>query len=489
MWFRKKKPLARWALEAPLLEWSEGAVWDLRAAYAGLICLGGIGAGKSSSTMRVVSTSLLKMGAGGLFCTVKPEDTQDYISYVKAAGRLSDLRVVSLEDLPWRYNFIAAEQAACPDPVMLAENVTALLMTLAEIGQGDGGGGGGGDNEKFFKLESMRLCRNALLVLILSRQALTIQNLHQMIVSSPQSMKQAQDPEFQEGSFLYQCLKEADETPKKASLAADAGMAISFFMLEWPGLSPRTRSVVQTVLTSTTDQLSRGVARDLLSSTDPNMSPTDTYDGKIYIIDAPVLKYREVGKIIQVTLKYCFQRAHARRDVSKNNRPTFIIADEYQMVAVEEDNAFQGIARSTRTACCYSTQSVSGLLEALGGNSAEPRVMSLLSNLQTKVVHQSTDHRVVQWFQNMVGKSARLSMSGNRSSSGGNALGSLFGEDDTSSAGFSEQIDFELQASDFNTLANGGPHNHWHAEALIYQGGQRFNNGKTWLRAAIPQKG
>jgi hypothetical protein len=54
------------------------------------------------------------------------------------------------------------------------------------------------------------------------------------------------------------------------------------------------------------------------------------------------------------------------------------------------------------------------------------------------------------------------------------------------SAGFSEQYEFELQATDLNSLAKGGAPD-WITEAIVYQGGRRFPNGRTWLRTAIKQ--
>lgn len=489
MFFRRKRsaPLMRWALETPVMQWGGGAVLDLRALFAGTIILGATGAGKSSASLRVMVDSVLRLGAGGIFFTVKPEDAREYARRVKAAGREQDLRVISIEDRPYRFNFVEEERRYTRDPVMLAENITGLLTTLSELGQAEASGGGD-SNEKFFREGMQRLSRSALLPLILSGEPVTMANLHRLVVTAAQTREQARSEAFQRESFLYHCLKAGDSVPKNASLQADWEMCVTFFMEEWCTLSPRTRSVIQAMLTTLTDALARGVARDLLCSESPNATPADTYGGAIFIVDVPVLQYRETARIVQVAMKYMFQRAHARRDVSVNDRPTFMVADEAQALLVEADNEFQAISRSTRTAVIYATQSISGMLEAMGGSSAEPRVMSLLSNLQTKVVHQSTDSRTVRWFQELIGKSIRLSMSANQSQ-GGNWLGALFGEqDDRSSAGFSEQFDFELQASDFNTLATGGPP-HWLAEALVYQGGRAFPDGRTWWRTAIPQKG
>ena len=208
------------------------------------------------------------------------------------------------------------------------------------------------------------------------------------------------------------------------------------------------------------------------------------HDGALLIVDCPVLVYRDVGQVIQVIIKYMWQRAHAMRDVTTNGRPTFIVADEAQTLLVDADQHFQAIARSTRTAVLYATQSVSGLLEAFGQHS-EAKVHAMLTNLQTRICHQQTDIRTVQYMQELIGKSRQYTLSANRSS-GTEWLAPLWGEG-SSSSGFAEVWEFELQASDLNALAKGGPPR-METEAIVFQGGRRFPSGRTWVRTAIQQQ-
>ncbi len=472
-----------WEPSAPLLHWAAGSPWSVGDSFMGTMVFGSTGSGKTSGSMAALCRAMLRAGYGGLFLTVKPEDRQTYTEYVRDTHRLSDLLVFSPDHL-LRYNFIADEMTHSRNPVGLVENLTTLIMTVTELGERGSTAGSGGENERYFRLEAMRLCRNALLVLVLSGELVTIPNLHKLIVSAPQSLERIQGGEWQ-ATYCGECLQLADNADKTASQRADFDLALSYFLHEWPALSHRTRSVVQSTLTSTTDMLSRGAARDMLSSPSPNVSPSMMYDGKVMIADFPVLVYRDVGQLIQVILKFMWQRAHARRDTTKNNRPTFIVCDEAQLLLVEEDHRFQAISRSTRTACLYATQSVSGLVDALGSNS-EPRVHSLLTNLQTRVCHQQTDVRTVEYMQQLIGRSRSLLMSGNQTRDE-NWLAPMFGQDNGASSGFSEAWEFELQAGDLNGLAKGGPP-HCVTEAIVYQGGRRFPNGRTWLKARIPQE-
>ena len=482
---RRRQPVVDpWDQRSPLLSWANGAPWTIGDSYMGTQIFGATGAGKTSGSLATMCRAMLCAGYGGLFLTSKIEDARTYTDYVRTTGRMDDLLIFSPNHL-LRYNFIADEQRNSAGPVGLVENLSALLMTVTELGDRNSGGSGGGqDSERYFRFESQRLSRNGLLTLVLSGRPVTVPNLHRFITSAPQSLEQVKDEDWQRSSFCFECLQAADKANKTDSQKADFELALTYFLSEWVSLSQRTRSVVQSTLTSATDLLSRGAARDMLSAPSPNVSPSDMYEGAVMIADFPVLLYRDVGQLIQVILKFMWQRAHARRDVNTHPRPTFIVADESQLHLVDADQHFQAISRSTRTAVVYATQSLSGMLDVMGPQS-EPKIHSLLTNLQTKLCHQQTDIRTVQYFQELIGRSRQTMMSGNQSRDE-DWLAPLFGTESGASAGFSESMDFELQAADLNSLAKGGlPH--CVTEAIVYQGGRIFPNGRTWLRARIPQ--
>lgn len=477
---------SKWDLSSPLLYWADGVPWTIGDACQGTQILGSTGSGKSTGSLAAICHAFLAAGFGGLFLCAKREDRETYTRYAKEAGRLDDVMVFSPEKSELRYNFIESERQQSSGAVALVENLAALLMTVTELTERGGGGGGGRDNERYFRLEAKRLATNGLLALVLGRERVTIPDLHRLITTAPLSLEQVASPEWQKGSFCFQCLQAADHATMNESQRADFDLALTYFCSEWPSLSSRTRSVVQSTLTSATDGLSRGVARDLLSSPAPNVSPEMMYDGKILIADFPVLVYREIGQLVQVILKFCWQRSHSRRNVVENPRPTFIVADESHLLTVDADQTFQTIARSTRTAVVYATQSISTYLDVFGAQ-AEPKVHTLLGNLQTQVFHQQTDVKTIQYVQELIGRSRQFVMNGN-STRDNDWLSPLFGgTPGGASAGFSETYECELQASDLNSLAKAGPLL-WETHAIVYQGGRRFPNGRTWLPVAFRQQ-
>lgn len=486
-WLRKHKSEVpkpgEWDLSTPLLYWADDVAWTIGAACEGTQIFGSTGSSKSTGSLARIILSFLVNGFGGIFFTAKREDREFYTQQIRAAGRLDDLLIFS-RDSDLRFNFIDAEMRQASGPLGLVENLTALLMTVAQLFERAGNSShGGGQNEAYFRAMAATLARNSLLAVVLGSERVTMQALHRFITSAPRSRRELANPEFQKNSFCIQCLLAADDASKDDALQADFDLAETFFLSEWPSLGSRLRGSVQRTLMSALDLLCRGAAREMLSSPNPNVSPEMMYDGKIMIVDFPVLVDRDIGRLIQVILKYCWQRAHSRRNVADNPRPTFMVSDESHLLLVDADHLFATTARSTRTAIVNATQSFASYLDALGPHS-EPKVATLLGNLQTQVFHQQTDIKTIEYVQQLVGRSTRYTMSGN--SNGGDWLAPLLGQSGHTSAGFNEIYEFELQAADLNSLAKGGPP-HFTASAIVYQGGRRFPNGRTWLPVSFKQ--
>ncbi len=59
----------------------------------------------------------------------------------------------------------------------------------------------------------------------------------------------------------------------------------------------------------------------------------------------------------------------------------------------------------------------------------------------------------------------------------------------STSAGISESYEFEVQPSVFTTLRKGGKVNGGQVDAIVFQGGRRFDStGRTWVPVTFQQK-
>lgn len=482
---RTPSPEKRWSLDAPLLRFSRKSVWTIGAACQGCQIWGSTGSGKSTGSLAAICLAFLRAGFGGAFLTCKPDDRAVYERYIREAGREADLMLFG-PGHKHTFNFIDAELKAGAGFV---ENLTALLTTVTELADRNSGHGGRED-ESFWRKMVRQLCRNSIQLLVMAYGKVTIADLYRLVTTAPLSVEQALSQSWQKSSFCYACLEEADGKVKSAQERADYELIVSFFTFEWAGLSDRTRSTVLSSYSTTIDVLNRGVMRDLISSPESTVRPDMAQDGKLIIVDAPVMVQNEIGQYLQVIFKYCLQRAQSRRDTSVNPRPVFLVCDESHLLAVSADQVFQTTARSTRTCVVYATQSISNYLAAFGGDKAEPEVHSLLGNLQLQVFHQQTDIRTNQYASELVGRARQILCNSNNSYQQDDwpLMMNGLGAPTQTTAGMQEVIDFELQPGAFTSLATGGPPK-WEVEAIVYQGGRRFaETGRTWMPVTFKQK-
>jgi type IV secretory pathway TraG/TraD family ATPase VirD4 len=486
MWGRSRRQLFKetWPLSRSILALNSNDHWTIGDACQGSQIFGSTGSGKSTGSLAAIVASFLRAGFGGMFLTCKPDDCVTYIRWCNRLGRGKDVMVFSPSH-PFRFNALDSELRRTDAGAGHTQSVVTLLSSLLEISQGNNRNGGGGD-EGYWQRTNQQVIRNSVDLLVLSKGFLSSVELYKLVISAPTSFEQLRSEDWRKRSYCCQCLEEADRNTKDLIRRKDLELVADFFCNEWPGLSDRTRSVILSVLTSMLDVLNRGLIRELTSTTS-NISPELTQDGKIIIVDLPIKVFGDIGSFVQVQWKYCLQRAQERRDVSKNPRPVFIVADESHLVTVKEDQIFQTTARSTRTAVVYATQSVSNYL-AVFGDQAESKVHSLLGNLQSQFFHQQADIKTNAYAADLIGRSRQCLFNSNNSSNQSTWMQSLLGNSNpTQSAGMSETFEYEVQPQAFADLRKGGPPN-WCVDGILYQGGRQFSStGRPWTPVTFKQ--
>src|ERR1700685_1210740 len=85
-------------LDRVILSFSERDHASIRTLInGGVLITGGLGQGKSSTSLKQICYGALRAGLGALFTTVKSSDTADYIALAKAANREKDVIVFNVE--------------------------------------------------------------------------------------------------------------------------------------------------------------------------------------------------------------------------------------------------------------------------------------------------------------------------------------------------------------------------------------------------------
>jgi hypothetical protein len=462
-----------------LRDWQNGHAFRLADAQTGVIVFGATGSGKTSGPGKHFAYAYMAAGFGGLALCQKKEERRQLQQWAAECGRSEDLIIVNAKG-DWRFNFLDWEASRPEEGGGLSINIVNLLDELAVAISGESEGGG---NNKFWEDSLHHMNTNLVELPLLAGLQVSLPLLRSIVTTAPYSPEQAADAAWKASSACAAIIAEAD----KATATADAQVRADFiecrdyWLTEFPNLSEKTRSIISLTFSMLVRPLITRPLRQIFS-TDTNIKPEDTFDGKIIIVDIPVQEFRLVGRIANLVFKYCFQISVLRRmqpaDRQSFLRPVFLWADEAQQFVTKFDPEYQAVARSAGGCTVYLTQNRESLRRALKNNDA---VDSLLGNLQCKVMCQNAGD-TNEWAAKLLGERWLMvtSTSVGQSRSDGSVpmqqQGNL-----NSGLSRSEQRRYFVEPAAFTTLRNGGPQNNFQVEAIIYSAGHQFQHGNENL--------
>jgi type IV secretory pathway TraG/TraD family ATPase VirD4 len=456
-------------LNRQILSLGKERALNLRDLFTGISVLGATGSGKSSGPGRTLALTFLKYGFGGLVLCAKSDEAETWRRYCKIADRLDDLIVfnprydVSFNWLDYEFRSGARGQG-------FVDNCVSLLMTVLEAR--DKKKRGGGENAYWDDVAKQTLSSVGDL-LSAATGSLTIQSIYDVLISAPQSKVQAADEAWQDSSFCNKMVNLAVENNDKLSNGQrnDAIMAFKYLLGEWANHSDRTRSVVLSTITSMLWPFLRGPLAPLFSAT--TVTPDDTFQGKIIVIDLSVKEYQEAGIFAQLIWKTLFQRAVERRKVTNKSRPVFLFCDEAQYFATPNDLAFQATARSSMCATVYMSQSYSSYLSMMGENRAATD--ALLANLAIKVFCQNNDSVTNIWAADQIGYDWFSKLSTNINT----------GDSDGVSTGTTTERRYIYEPRQFQKLRNGSAENSYMVDAILFRSGAQVGNNVNGNHALV----
>lgn len=494
-WLKSKRnahrqPAEPWALSTPLLKVSDGDQLNIGHAVEGTLILGATGSGKSSGSGRTMALAYLNAGFGGLVLCAKPDERQQWETYCRQTGRLDDLVIFNPKE-KWRFNPVDFERNRAGEGAGLTENLLNLIETMEHACDPERGKkSGGGNNEKFFNDANKQLTRNAIEGVGWGTGHVTIPALYRFITSMPKTKADLNSEEWRENSFCVECLAEGHKKPKTPQQEEEFSDLKDYFFREWIKFPDRTQESIVATFTTAADPLRRGMLRTLFGG-ETNIDPTATEQGRIIVVDLPVLEYGDIGRFAQILWKYPFQKAIARRTIQNSPRPVFLWQDEAQLFLIENDYGFQSLCRSFRVATVMLSQNISNFYAVLGGEEAgRSQADSLFGNLKFKVFHCNGDSKTNTFAAETIGRTSRFMVSANLNHQANDFFTSMAGTGTTnSSAGVSEQIQFEVEPSVFTGLRTGGPQNKFLLDAILFFDGMKFKaTGRQWRPVTFSQK-
>lgn len=472
-------------LDRPLLHFAQHDPWRIRDACEGTQVFGATGSGKTSGSGQAIAKAFLQGGFGGLVLTAKPDERATWERYCFETGRSDDLVIFSPEG-PHRFNFLDYEVNRPGAGAGLTENLVRLFSTVMEVSGGSGGQDGRA-NAGFWEDTKKQLLRNAIDLVTIATGRLSLHDIYRVITTAPQSNDELHNDAWLESSFCAQCVTQGHEREKTPSRQQDFDLTASYWYGDFPNLADRTRSVIVASFTGMADAFLRGVLRELFSTT-TTITPEDTHQGKIILVDLNLKEFDAIGRYAQVLFKYLWQRATERRDVAQSARPVFLWADESQFFVTSHDMLFQTTARSAKACTVYLTQNLPNYYAVLKGEGGRHQVDSLLGNLQTKIFHANGDAITNEWAASVIGR--RWQFRGNVNVAHDNN-GTPFLEGDHKrnySAGGSQMMEYEILPTEFTTLRKGGPDNDLTVDGIVFQGGRVFEaTGKNYIEVSFGQ--
>jgi hypothetical protein len=471
---RKKKP------PAPP-EVIQGLV-TTHQAFEGIAIIGGTGSGKTTGPGAEVALNLLLQGAGFCVLCAKPDEYARWHRYCELTGRLEDL-----------VRFAPGTSAACDlmgcELAHADASVEAAAQLLDIIIQVSSRNSSGKGEEPFWALFAAKMFRRAIGAVWLGKGKCSLRDIHRFVVSAPSSVQQLTSKEWQEKSFCWEVL-EAGKV--RCPDDGDFELCGSFWLNEWPSLGDKTRSVAYAMVTNVLDKLLGGPIAPMISGGITTVGPQDVIDGKVVVLDMPVLKWREPGQFFQVIFKTLVQRAVLRRDPQQHPRPVCIYGDEAQFFFVPDvDVMTQTVARQSRLISCVLTQNLPTLYSSAGGGEkARQEVDGWLSCHMTKIALANTCVTTGDYFSRLFGCSYEEVWGGTMPPTDEYSFGDdkLFGQKFRGgpTMNWSSHWRPDVPPEAFARLPKPTPAQNV-AIGYVFQGGTLYANGKPWTTASFPQ--
>lgn len=468
-------------------DWGDGHGFRLADAQTGVCVFGATGSGKTSGPAKHLAYGYLARDFGGLVLCAKKEERRQWQKWAAECGRTEDLILID-KSAKWRFNFMDWESTRPEEGGGLAINIVSLLDEIGHSVAGTDKSKLSGDH-KFWEDALHLLNSNLVELAVCAGVEVSLPRLREILSTAAISLSQVADPAWKEKSACARHIEEADRLTAEGpeDIRADFEECSTYWLRDFPALSDKTRSSIVLGFNVLTHPLLTRPLRRLFSS-DTNIKPEATFDGKIIIVDLPVQEFRLAGRIANLVWKYCFQVAVLRRMQPEGGetflRPVFLWADEAQYFVSRFDAEYQAVARSAGGCTVYLTQNRESFRRVLGDDDA---VDSLLGNLQCKIFCQNSGD-TNEWAAKLLGKRWIRVTSTNVGQGRSDDPANRQGANQSSGVTRSEQDRYYVEPASFTTLKRGGEAHNFQVHAVVYNGGHQFPNPAGGSEPLLPYK-
>lgn len=483
-----KTQAAPWPLELPLLPLGNGEQFTLDDSFRGSAVLGATGSGKTSTICHELALAFLKNGFGGIVPSVKDE-RERWKMLARAAGREDDLIIVD-ERCEYTLNPFEYEMARTGRGGGSVINVSSLLSTLVSCKtRGTGDRKATRENEGYWENASQELLRAVISLLHLAGAPASLDLISEVIHSAPRSLDEVASLHWRTSSRCCALMHQADQAADTAAKQRELVLVLEYFLKSFPTMPDATRGSVVSTYTATADVLRHGLMHELLGK-GTTLDPRVTEEGKVILVDLPILQFGVQGLLANAIFLYCWKRSIERRDVRRSPRPNFFFSDEFHHLCVADDSLFFSTCRSSRVACVVASQGVANYRVALGGGEiGRETTDAMLNNLCHKWFMCNSCPASNAYASSLCGEHRDVMFNESESHALNEWPVELFGSGDgQTTRGYSESVQPEVRPEEFQRLRTGGPTNGFVADCILSRSGSPFSDtGKVWRRLRFKQ--
>jgi type IV secretory pathway TraG/TraD family ATPase VirD4 len=456
----------------------------LGQSYESILITGGTGSGKTTSAGAHVLFNLLKAGSGMVVFTVKPDE------YGRIAGMCKQLGREVIRFAPgekWRLDVVDYSLRQKHGSIAEACELLNQLIQVAGRNRGDGN-----SSEPFWEMLAQRIIRMCMIGTWYGNGKCTIVNMYDFVTSLPTTREEIDSKKWF-NSFSGKCMLMAAAKSELDQFTPEQKREIALaeaFMDEWVALGEKTRASGQTMVMNILSVFMGGDVSTLIASGETNITPAEIINqGKVIVIDYPILSHREPAQFMQIVLKTMFQRAALRREVERWSAPFVMFADEANWLVMPQADALTlSVGRSFKLINVCIIQNLPLLYRSFGASEgARHDANAWIGNFGTKIICANSDTTTNEFFEKLCGNSRQMFFGG---SSGGDydAVGDIvLGNLPKASGNFSEHWHPDVPAGEFPKLRKGGKGNGFLVDVIAFQNGRIWSNGKVFYPATIKQ--
>lgn len=412
-----------------------------RGINGGIFISGSVGSGKTQGTILRFLGQILEAGENApAILLVDPKRTflRDAEQIIKKAGLGNKIVKISLKGIH-SFNPVYIKNALRDSRFIdLAEMVRSAAVNF--MGKSTG--------FPFWEISSSHLIRNTLVYCAAKLGYFTLLDLYQTIVRASKEDLSAD---------LKSCISSGNFDEEESF---NIGRAVEYFENEYSQLDDRVRTGIVATSTAFINQFQEFAASRVFCPTQDHLTIESMEDlireRKILLFDVnqPGLA-RSMGTFVKLHYEQAVLNLLPELKERKAVCTTALIIDEYQDVVTcggggtIGDESFLAKARESKPAVIVATQSLSSLMNSVGG---QRPTLELVQNFRTRIACHSSDLETIKVFQELAGKADVERQTRSLSETAQSAkLNLLAGGFDSETASINESVSRSIHREDLVT--------------------------------------